>query len=177
MTNRNIMTLLAGLNTALTFFEVVFAGSAIAFASLLLFINVFLRYVFLSPISWAEELSIYIMIWIVFIAGSGVFRNLSHLKIDLLPQILSPPQRRYLLLFSLLMVMAFLAVFIYFSGLHTLRIYSSGQRTPNMLAPMWLTYLAMPVGSSMMFIRSLLAFHTIATNQPDFDRNIIKNYE
>jgi C4-dicarboxylate transporter DctQ subunit len=177
MTKREITALLERLNIAMTYFEVVFAGSAIAFASLLLFTNVVLRYIFLSPISWAEELSIYIMIWIVFVAGSGVFRNLSHLKIDLLPQVLTPVQRRYLLLFSLLVVMAFLAVFIYYSGLHTMRVYSSGQRTPNMLAPMWLTYLAMPVGSSMMFVRSLLAFYTISIQQPDFDKNLIQNFE
>ena len=174
---RYVPALLARLDTVLTYFEVVFAGLAIAFASLLLFINVVLRYIFLSPISWAEELSIYIMIWIVFVAGSGVFRNLSHLTIDLLPQVLSPVQRRYLLLISLLLVMAFLLVFIYYSSLHTLRVHSSGQTTPNMLAPMWLTYLAMPVGSSMMFIRSFLAFYTIAIKAPESEKYQIQNYE
>jgi len=172
-----LIIFLARLDTVLTNFEIVFAGSAIAFASLLLFVNVVLRYVFLAPISWAEEISIYIMIWIVFVAGSGVFRNLSHLTIDLLPQVLPPALKRYLMLFSLIMVMIFLAVFIYYSALHTMRVQASGQSTPNLMAPMWLTYLAMPVGGSMMFIRSFQAFFKIVIQTDDSESLIVKNYE
>ena len=45
-------------------------------------------------------------------------------------------------------MLAFLAVFFYYSGQHMLRVRSIGQVTPVMVAPMWLTYLAMPVGSA-----------------------------
>ena len=51
-------------------------------------------------------------------------------------------------------MMIFFAVFFYYSALHTLRVRSSGQVTPVMVAPMWLTYLAMPVGSALMFLRT-----------------------
>jgi hypothetical protein len=53
--------LLARAEHALTCTERVFVGGALAFASLLLFVNVPLRYLFLAPISWAEELSLYLM--------------------------------------------------------------------------------------------------------------------
>jgi C4-dicarboxylate transporter DctQ subunit len=51
-------------------------------------------------------------------------------------------------------MLIFLAVFFYYSGLHVLRVQSSRQLTPVMSGPMWLTYLAMPVGSALMFLRT-----------------------
>jgi len=142
------------LDAALSFAELAFIGLAMAFPSLLLFVNVVLRYVFLAPISWAEELSIYVIIWIVFVGGSAIVRRRGHLAIDLLPKALPPPARRSLMIVVLMASLGFFAVFCYYSGLHTLRVQASGQVTPNMLAPMWLTYLAMPVGSVLMFLRT-----------------------
>lgn len=134
--------------------EEVFVGAALAFASALLFANVILRYWFLAPISWAEELSLYLMVWIVFVGSSVAVRTQGHIAIDLLALTLSPANRRRLVLAIGLVALAFLAVFCYFSAGHTARIRASGQLTPVMLAPMWLTYLAMPVGSALMFIRT-----------------------
>ena len=51
-------------------------------------------------------------------------------------------------------MLVFLAVFFCYSGQHALRVRSIGQMTPVMQAPMWLAYLAMPVGSALMFLRT-----------------------
>ncbi len=141
-------------NRILSGAEVTFVGAALAFASTLLFANVVLRYVFLAPISWAEELSLYLTVWIVFVGGSVAVRTRGHIAIDLLPLMLSPMARQRLALLISLLMMIFFAVFFYYSALHTLRVRSIGQVTPVMVAPMWLTYLAMPVGSALMFLRT-----------------------
>lgn len=145
---------LAQADRALSWAEKAFVGGALAFASLLLFVNVPLRYLFLSPISWAEELSLYLMAWIVFIGSSAVIRARGHIAIDLLPLALPPAGRRLLAIAVSLVMLFFLAVFFYYSGHHTLRIRSIAQVTPVMQAPMWLAYLAMPVGSALMFLRT-----------------------
>ena len=154
------------IDAGLSFAEPAFVGMAMAFSSLLLFVNVVLRYVFLAPISWAEELSIYLVIWIVFIGGSAIVRLRGHLAIDLLPKMLSDGLQRYLTIFILVVSLVFFAVFIYYSGLHTLRVQASGQLTPNMQAPMWLTYLAMPVGSALMFLRTAQILVRVVSGEP-----------
>ncbi len=141
-------------DAALSFLETAFIGVAIAFASLLLFANVVLRYIFLAPISWAEEISIYLIIWIVFVGGSVLIRTGGHIAVDLLPLALTPRLQRYLQFLVLGLALVFFATFFYYGGIHTLRVRSAGQLTPIMLAPMWLTYLAMPVGSLLMFLRT-----------------------
>jgi C4-dicarboxylate transporter DctQ subunit len=125
-----------------------------AFASLLLFANVLLRYWFLSPISWAEELTLYIMVWIVFVGSSVAIRTRGHIAIDLLPMALSLSGRRRLAMLVGLVTLVFLVVFFYYSGQHTLRVRSIDQVTPVMQAPMWLAYLAMPAGSALMILRT-----------------------
>jgi C4-dicarboxylate transporter, DctQ subunit len=146
--------LLARLDRALNWAETTFVGAALAFASLLLFVNVVLRYWFLSPISWAEELTLYIMVWIVFVGSSVAIRTRGHIAIDLLPLALSPQGRRRLAILIALATLAFLVVFFYYSGQHTLRVRSISQVTPVMQAPMWLAYLAMPAGSALMILRT-----------------------
>jgi len=147
--------MLARLEAALCRAEVTFIGAALAFTSVLLFANVVLRYVFLSPISWAEEITLYLMVWIVFIGGSVAVRGRGHMAIDLLPLVLSPANRRRLAILVALLALAFFAVFLWYSAQHVLRIRGSAQTTPVMGAPMWLAYLAMPVGSFLMGLRTV----------------------
>jgi C4-dicarboxylate transporter DctQ subunit len=145
---------LASVDRLLSWAEVTFVGGALAFSSLLLFVNVLLRYLFLAPISWAEELTLYLMAWIVFVGSSVAIRTRGHIAIDLLPLALSPLARRRLALTISLLMLIFLAVFFFYSAEHTLRVRSVGQVMPVMQLPMWLAYLAMPVGSALMFFRT-----------------------
>ena len=152
----------------LTWFELTFIGGMLAFCAMLLFANVILRYFFLAPLGWAEEVAIYAMVWIVFIGGSAVMRTGGHIAVDLLPLALSAPQRRYLQAVALTLAFCFFAVFCYYSLQHTLRTRALGQVTPVLLAPMWLAYLAMPVGSLLMAIRALQLIVQVArTPSPD----------
>ena len=151
---KSLVVVMAGGDRILSWIEIAFIGAALAFASALLFVNVVLRYVFLAPISWAEELSLYLIVWIVFIGSSVAVRTRGHIAVDLLPVVLSPANRQRLALAIAALMLIFLATFFYYSGLHVLRVQSSGQVTPVMQGPMWLTYLAMPVGSALMFLRT-----------------------
>jgi C4-dicarboxylate transporter DctQ subunit len=152
---KRLVVVMAWADRILSWTEVAFVGAALAFASALLFVNVVLRYVFLAPISWAEELSLYLIVWIVFIGCSVAVRTRGHIAIDLLPVLLSPANRKRLALAIATLMLIFLATFFYYSGQHVLRVQSSGQVTPVMQGPMWLTYLAMPVGSALMFLRTV----------------------
>ena len=145
--------LLRRADALLAWMEAAFIGLALAFTSGLLFVNVVLRYVFLRPLPWAEELTLYLMVWIVFVGGSVVVRTRGHIAVDVLPLLLSPRANRLLAVAVTGVGVLFLAALFYYSGQHTLRVRSSGQLMPAMLAPMWLAYLAMPVGSFLMGVR------------------------
>jgi C4-dicarboxylate transporter, DctQ subunit len=159
--------MLARADRALSWAETTFVGGALAFASLLLFVNVVLRYWLLAPISWAEELTLYIMVWIVFIGSSVAIRTRGHIAIDLLPLVLSPAGRRRLAIFIALAALAFLAVFFHYSLQHTQRVRGTGQLTPVMQAPMWLAYLAMPAGTALMILRTCQVLWRVVRERAD----------
>ena len=167
------LSALSRADSLLGWLETTFIGAALAFASALLFVNVVLRYVFLAPISWAEELSLYLLVWIVFVGASVAVRTRGHVAIDLLPRMLSPDNRKRLALLVGMLNLVFLAVFFYFSAAHTLRVAAGGQVTPIMLAPMWLTYLAMPVGSALMFLRTCQVLWGIVRGHSDAEAKIL----
>ena len=149
------MTPLARADRALGWLENAFIGVALGVTSLLLFVNVVLRYVFHSPLAWAEELTMYAMVWIVFVGGSIVVRTRGHIAVDVLPLMLSRAGNRALATGVSATGILFLAVFTWYSLEHTLRVRATGQVMPAMLAPMWLAYLAMPVGGLLMGVRML----------------------
>lgn len=69
-------------------------GTLVLFSIALNFANVIGRYVFLSPIIWAEEVMIFIMVWCVFIGAILVSWDGQHLKMDLLSTKLKPPLKQ-----------------------------------------------------------------------------------
>lgn len=157
------------LDRILSILERGFIALSLLAGALLLFVNVFMRYVFLAPISWAEEITLYLCVWMVFIGGSVAVREKGHIAIDLLPHMLSPRGRLILARAVAMLFLVFLVVFFWFSLQHVTRVKSIAQVTPIMQAPMWLTYLAMPVGSLLMALRVVQVFFGAA-----HDRDILQ---
>ncbi|MEH7237592.1 TRAP transporter small permease [Bacillus sp. JJ1562] len=57
---------------------------ALAIMVVLVFGNVVLRYFFNSGITWSEEMSRYLFIWLTFLGAIGAFKNNEHLGVDML---------------------------------------------------------------------------------------------
>lgn len=49
----------------------------------LTFSQVLLRYVFNHPVTWIEEISRYLFVWIVFLGSATAFRVGAHIKVDI----------------------------------------------------------------------------------------------
>ncbi len=128
-------------------------GSILLFASLLLFANVVLRYLFLSPIFWAEELARYLMVWLIFLGAGELAGKEGHISVNLVTHLLSARQNRTLSRCVHLLCCCFCLVLSWYSWQHALRIRGAHQVTAAMGAPMWLAYLAIPAGSLLMSVK------------------------
>jgi TRAP-type C4-dicarboxylate transport system permease small subunit len=69
-------------------------GTLVLFSIALNFANVIGRYVFLTPIIWAEEVMIFIMVWCVFMGAILVSWDGQHLKMDLVSAKLKAPLKQ-----------------------------------------------------------------------------------
>jgi len=147
------MNFLKWLNDASDKVEKGFLAGTIIFTSLLLFVNVVMRYVFMMPIFWAEELVRYLMVWMVFIGSSQVTSWGGHIGVDILPRFLSKRGNLILAFAVNLVCIAFCCVLVYYSYIQMNRVKIAQQVSPALEIPMWLAYAAIPTGTLLMLIR------------------------
>lgn len=131
-------------------------------------IEVILRYVFGHSLIFTEELSRYLMVWVVFLGGAIAIRDGSHIRINVLVKRLSVKTRQRVHVVAYGLTITFLAV-VTIEGLKIL---------PRQLYQMCITidvslfyfYLAIPVGSILMMVFLLPHIKNSVSGKPEGNR-------
>lgn len=79
---------------------------------LLLFTNILLRFVFHLPIHWTEELSMLLLVWLVYGASATLQRREKHLAVKLIYDQLSPGAKRGMDVVGLLLTLIVLVLLV-----------------------------------------------------------------
>lgn len=143
------------LNHLLNYLEEYIAGTSLVFTSLLVFVQVFLRYVFNYSLSWSEEIARYLIIWFVFIGSSIAVREKAHATMDALTTYLPDKGKRICSLLANLVAISFCIILMWSGSTIVSSVMEFGNVTPAIGLPMFIPYLALPVGAGLMFIRFL----------------------
>ena len=117
------------------------------------FSQVVSRFVFNAPFSWSEELARYLQVWLILLAAAAVLRKGLHLAVDYAVHALPAPAKRFLRIVNLGFIIFFLTV-VMISG-SMLIAATLSQKTPALQMPMWLVYLALPVGGFLMLLEAI----------------------
>ncbi len=133
--------------------ERTFLAGAIIISSLLLFVNVVMRYIFLFPIYWAEEFVRYLMVWLIFIGASQVTLWGGHVAVDMVPRTLSRRGNAILAFIVNVICILFCVLLAYLSIKQMMRVKGAGQISPALEIPMWIAYLSIPTGAILMLLR------------------------
>ena len=104
-------------------------------------------------IAWTEELARYCFIWLVYIGISFAVSRKSHIKIEAIAMLIDEKEKKYLSLFSDFVFLAFSVVILFKSTQMVANLYYLGQTSPALGLPMWIVYLAGPVGFALTSIR------------------------
>ena len=119
-------------------------------------------------IYWAEEVTRYTSIWMVFLASGLGVRYGVHLHVDLVTARLPSGAQRLLTMLSCVLMMIFEGVLVYFGTVVALS--NMGQQSSSLLIPIGVVYAAIPVGGLLMLfetVRVLIA--TIRRTQMHFE--------
>ncbi len=133
--------------------EEYFCGAALLTATLIVFTNVILRYVFKSGTSWAEELVKYLMIWITFIGSSICVRKHAHVSIDFFYEMLPVKSKRLATIVVDIIALFFTVSMAFYGSKLVIFSISTGQVSPALQLPMWIPYVAIPLGFVLMSLR------------------------
>jgi C4-dicarboxylate transporter DctM subunit len=106
-------------------------------------------------VSWAQELCIYLFIWMAKFGAAYGVRTGIHVGVDVLVMRMEPARAKKVILFGLLAGALFTATIANFGAHFTWSVWQSGSRSSDLEAPMWIVYLAIPLGSALMCFRFL----------------------
>lgn len=122
--------------------------------SVIIFVNVALRYLTNQSIEWAEEVSRHLMIWLTFLGAGPVLRYGGHIAVenlqDALPKALAQAMRAVIAL----LLFAFFVFMIWYGWLYMNR--AMFQLTAVTQIPFGYVYAAMPVGGVLLVVHWLL---------------------
>ena len=106
-------------------------------------------------LGWAQELCIYMFVWMAKFGAAYGVRTGIHVGVDVLINRLSKPWYRKFVVFGLLSGAVFTGVVAWLGGNFVWDIAHTDQTSADLEVPMWIVYLAIPLGSSLMCYRFL----------------------
>jgi C4-dicarboxylate transporter, DctQ subunit len=134
-------------------FEEIILVSTLVLMVLLIFSQVVGRYLFQSAPSWTEELARYIHIFQVWIGASYAVKLRQHIRVEAFITRLSGTPRKILETISTL-IWFLLALFLAVMGTKLVMMsIELGQVSPAMQLPIWIPFLAIPLGAAGMVFR------------------------
>ena len=106
-------------------------------------------------LTWAQELTIYMFVWMAKFGAAYGVRTGIHVGVDVLINRLSETKRRPIIIFSLLAGAFFTGVVGTLGAVFVWEIAHTDQVSADLELPMWIVYLAVPLGSYLMCFRFL----------------------
>ena len=151
--------------------EEILIAALIAGATLLIFVAVTHRYaldltakwhfdaaydaLFKINLSWAQELCIYMFVWMAKFGAAYGVRTGIHVGVDVAINQLSPAGRRPIILFGLFCGALFTFVVGTMGAKFVIELFSTDQVSPDLELPRWIVFLCVPLGSYLMCFRFL----------------------
>ena len=115
--------------------------------------QVFNRFFLRQSLNWSEELARYLIIWVVFLAGSVGVKHKAHIGVMALVQVFPENLRYYIIKLSYLVSTIFFILIMSYGYKIVLVQKTFHQVSPAMRIPMYIPYLALPIGSLIIALR------------------------
>ncbi|HHZ03064.1 MAG TPA: TRAP transporter small permease [Tissierellia bacterium] len=133
--------------------EKIFVVILLGTASVIIGIQVFMRYVLESSLSWSEEIARYMFVWLTYIGISYGVKADRHIKVDAAMYLFPKKFRKYVSIIGDILFFAFAAIIVVNSIGTSASIFKSGQSSPAVGIPMGILYLAPLFGFAMVCLR------------------------
>lgn len=121
------------------------------------FLQVFFRFIIKGSLPWSEELARYLMVWTVFIGASIGAKEGAHIGVEALVSIFPAKVKYFATLLTGFFCVFFCGIIAVVSYKVVLFLNSSGQLSPAMRLPIYWAYLSIPIGSILMGLRFIQA--------------------
>ncbi len=159
-----------GVDKVFEFFEKHLSSVALLIFTVVIFANVIGRYIFHNSISWAEELSRYLNLVLVFLAISTGIKFDTHIGVDAVETLLVPKRfHKYMDILRFAITAVFCVITAWLGYKLAVQVSALKQTSPALRLPMWVPYLTLPIGLFMASVRSLIRIIRLIIDPPETD--------
>lgn len=130
---------------------------ALAFMTIMTFVQVVLRYVFGTGLVWSLEATTYTFAWLVLLGMSYGVRTQAHIAVDIVTSRLGTRAARNLAAVALVCALGYCALMLYGSGVFVYRLYGLGNYARDIPLPRWLLASIMPFAFALLAVRLVQA--------------------
>lgn len=142
-----------------------FMAVALAFMTLITFVQVCLRYVFGTGLVWSLEATTYTFGWLVLVGMSYGVRTSSHIAVDALTSKLPPASQKAFGVLALLLCLGYCVLMGYGSYMLVDRLAALGNNARDIAAPRWLLTVIMPIAYVLLGLRFVQASWGLLTGR------------
>jgi C4-dicarboxylate transporter, DctQ subunit len=146
--------------------EEFFLAAALAFMTIVTFVQVVMRHVFGTGLVWSLEATTYAFAWLLLVGMSYGVRTRSHIALDMMISRLPPRAARAAALVALGLCLAYCVLMLMGSATFVQRLYVLGHDARDVALPRWLLTAVMPPAFILLALRFLeagwRAFTTLA---------------
>jgi C4-dicarboxylate transporter DctQ subunit len=113
--------------------------------------------------TWAQEACIYLFVWMAKFGAAYGVRTGIHVGVDILAERLEGVARKTITTIAMSGGVIFTAIITWIGTDFVWHVRAGGQTSPDLEMPMWIIYLAVPLGSALMCFRFIQALHWFLT--------------
>lgn len=135
-------------------FEEKLLCASLIFTTLIIFMQIIMRSIFNSSITWSEELTRYIFIWQIWLGVSIAERENDHIYLEIVNSVVKNETIKEIVRIIANLIMIAFNIFLVVKGSELVRqMIARGNVSGAMRMPMYYVYLALPVSSFILLLR------------------------
>ena len=142
-------------------FEEYFCVWTLVFMTIIVFLQVIMRYVFANSLSWSEELARFIFLWLSWIGASYAVKTRDHFRVEMFADMIKGRNRVLFEYFVLIVWFVFSLLLVWYGTKLLVFLNSTGQVSAAMDIPMTWPYAAVPAGCLLMCARLVVEIYKL----------------
>ncbi len=139
----------------------------LAAMTLLVFVEVVLRFGFGTGLMWAQEATLYLSAWMVLFGMSYGLKVGSHLGVDALVRVMPSATRRIVSILAVLLCLIYCGLFLSGSWVYTRKMFKLGIELEDIPIPKWLAHSILLIGFALLALRFLQLLWKLITGKAD----------
>jgi C4-dicarboxylate transporter DctQ subunit len=139
----------------------------LASMTLLVFVEVVLRFGFGVGFMWGDELTLHLSAWMVLFGVSYGIKEGSHIGVDALVKILPPKGRKIISSIAVIACLGYSGLFMYGAWVYLYKVRRIGIELEDLPIPKWEAHSILFIGMVLIAIRLLILLWSILTDKVD----------